>query len=168
VRNSLHWLLGMSLVLVSGSADAKEDQWRWRVFNNTDEVIFAFSDVNEATDNLSLPLFRCHKGRGRVQMEGEAPEPLRLAMAEFIRNNREPKVKSSLDDGADPINIVFSADDRWEFRVTMAASGSTFEQFKRAGVLQFQVGKAVVRQELKIKTGLEGAAQFQEICKRPP
>jgi hypothetical protein len=153
--------LGTLLALACGSANAaKEGEWSWRIFDNGDDETLAITDTDLAGDNIKMPLIFCTKAQGRITVRGDASEPLRLAMADVIRDNREPAAKLA-PSGEENIELFFG--ESWQYRIVISADEPAFEQFKRTGVLQFKLGKATVREQFTV--GLENIAKFQDICK---
>jgi hypothetical protein len=84
-------VLVASAVPTIATAEATEDV-RWRAFDQGDGALLAISDGDEATDHFGLPLLSCKKGIGVVEIQGEAKERLRIAMANLIRGDKTPLV----------------------------------------------------------------------------
>jgi hypothetical protein len=120
----------------------------------------AITDTDLAGDNIKMPLMDCKKAVGRVTIRGDATKALRHAMADAVRNDREPLVKLT-PTGEEDIELYFA--ESWQYRIAASADAPFFEQFKRTGVLKFQLGKATVVE--KFTVGLENVAQFLDICK---
>jgi hypothetical protein len=156
-----------SAALAFGSAHAKEDEWRWRVSDQEGQALLAKSDIDEATDNLGLPMFTCKDKSGNVTVEGEAKEALRIAIAGLIRADEIPWIQVTPD--AEPetttIDVFYSFIDGWRYKFDIQEDHKSFERFKRDGVLEFKLGEAAVHEEFKV--GLENVTKFLDICKRP-
>ena len=153
--------------LAFGSAHAQENEWRWRVFDREGEALLAMTDTDEATDNFGLPLFTCKDKSGNVNVEGEAKENLRVAMANLLRTNDIPWIQVVPDVAPDTtaIDLYFSFIDGWRYKFDLQEDHKSFERFKRDGVLEFKLGEAVVHEEFKV--GVENVSKFLDLCKRP-
>lgn len=154
-------------VLASGSADASDDQWRWRVFDREGEALLAMTDADEATDHFGLPLLTCKNKSGNVSVEGEAKENLRIAMAGLIRADEPPWIQVIPDTTPETttIDVFYSFIDGWRYKFDLQEDHKSFERFKRDGVLEFELGEAVVHEEFNV--GLDNVTKFLDICKRP-
>jgi hypothetical protein len=155
-------------VLAAGSADAKDDEWRWRVFDREGEALLGMTDTEEATDNFGLPIFTCKGKSGNVSIEGEAKESLRVAMANVIRVDEIPwiQVMPETTPQTTTLDLLYSFVDGWRYKFDIREEHKWFERFKRDGVLEFKLGEATVHEEFKV--GLENVGKFLDLCKSPP
>ena len=158
----------VALGFAVGSARAKNDEWRWRVSDQEGQAVLAKSDTDEATDNLGLPMFTCNDKSGNVTVEGEAKEPLRIAMAGLIQVDEIPWIQVVPDATPETatIDLFYSFIDGWRYKFDIQEDHKSFERFKRDGVLEFKLGGTVVHEEFKV--GLENVTKFLDLCKRPP
>jgi hypothetical protein len=166
-RKSLNWILTALFSLTCVSASAKEGEVRWRVFDQLDQALLVIADTDEATDSFGSPMFSCTKKSGNVNVEGEAKENLRVAMANLIRANETPWIQVMPDTAsrAATVDLVFSEIDGWRYKFGLSAGHKSFERFKRDGVIEFKLGKATVHEEFK--AGLENIVKFFDLCERP-
>jgi hypothetical protein len=145
------------------------DTARWRLFEERDAALLAIADTDEGTDAFGSPLFRCKKASGHIEAEGATNDDIRTAMAAMISSDKYPLIQlfPEARDNVSLLSLSYSeADEGWRFYFLLKAVGPTFEEFKRTGQLAFKAGTKVIRAE--IKAGIENAARFQDICKRPP
>jgi hypothetical protein len=157
----------VTAALLFGSAYAMEGEWRWRVFDPEGEAILAMTDTDEATDNFGLPLFTCKDKSGNLNVEGQAKENLRVAMANLIRADETPWIRVVPDVAPESatIDLYFSSIDGWRYKFNLQEDHKSLDRFKRDGVLEFKLGDAFVHEEFKV--GLENVARFLELCRRP-
>jgi hypothetical protein len=177
--------LGKSLIVsqlvlcgISSAVVADQTKWRlskvsdtarWRLFEERDAALLAIADTDEGTDAFGSPLFRCKKASGPIEAEGATNDDIRTAMAAMISSDKYPLIQlfPEARDNVSLLSLSYSeADEGWRFHFLLEAVGPTFEEFKRTGQLAFKAGTKVIRAE--IKAGIENAARFQDICKRPP
>jgi hypothetical protein len=162
----LSWLLGISLALATGASNAKEDEWRWRVLDQEDEALLVISDTHGG-DHFGLPLLSCKKNTGAVEVEGEARENLRFAMADLIRADGVPWIQAmpeAASVGDTTLDLHVNMLDGWRYKFLLSADHRAFERFKRSGVIEFKLGAVVVHEEFKV--GLESAGKFFDLCKK--
>jgi hypothetical protein len=152
---------------VSGTARAQDSEIRWRVFDQGDTALLAIADTDEATDNFGLPVLSCKSKLGSVEIEGEAKENLRFAMADLIRADETPWIQVLPDTAPETttIDVFFSFIDGWRYKFNITDDHKSFDRFKRDGVLDFKLGKAMVHEEFKV--GLVNVTKFLDLCKRP-
>jgi hypothetical protein len=155
------------VVLASGSANAQGGEVRWRVFDLEGQALLAIADTNEGTDHFGLPLFSCKDKSGLVTVEGEAKQNLRFAMADLIRADGTPGIRVAPDTAPDTttLDLFFSFLDGWRYKFNLAADHTSFERFKREGVLEFKLGEVAIHEEFKV--GLENVGKFLDLCKPP-
>jgi hypothetical protein len=168
-RTSLQRILGTLFFLASVSAYANEGEDRWRLSEQQDTALLAITNTDEATDAFGSPLFRCKKGSGYIEAEGETNADIRAAMAAMISSDKYPLIQlfPAAKENVSLLSLSYSeADEGWRFHFLLEAVGPTFEEFKRTGQLAFKAGTKVIRAEFK--AGIENAARFQDICKRSP
>jgi hypothetical protein len=153
-------------LLTMATAEATEDV-RWRAFDQGDGALLAISDTDEATDHFGLPLFSCKKGLGFVEIEGEAKENLRIAVANLIRADETPLVQVLPDvqseTNMNTIELFFTFIDGWRYRINLSTDHGALLRLRRDGVLDFKVAAATVHEEFKI--GLESVGKFLDLCK---
>jgi hypothetical protein len=103
-----------------------------------------------------------------IQVGGDAKHDLLTAMADVIRADEYPRVHVFPVDSGDTslLNLSYSEMRGWQYSFDLEAAGAAFDEFKRTGQLTYKIGTTVVTEELK--TGLESAAKFQDICRQPP
>ena len=166
-RKSMHWPLVALIAAVSGTAHAQDNEIRWRVFDQGDAALLVIADTDDATDNLGLPVLSCKSKFGSVEIEGEAKENLRFAMADLIRADETPWIQVLPDTAAETttIDVFFSFIDGWRYKFIIGDDHKSFDRFKREGVLEFKLGKAMVHEEFKV--GLVNVTKFLELCERP-
>ena len=159
-------VLAALAVVTMATAEATEDV-RWRAFDQGDSALLAISDGDEATDHFGLPLLSCKKGIGVVEVEGEAKEHLRVAMANLIRGDETPLVRVLPDAHSEAnmntINLLFTFVDGWRYKLDLTTDHGAFARLRREGVLDFAVGTASVHEEFKV--GLENVGKFLDLCK---
>ena len=168
VQTSLQRILAALFLLASGSAYSEEGEVRWRVFDQEGEALLVITDTDEATDHFGLPMFSCKHKSGNVNVEGEAKENLRVAMASLIRTDQTPWIQVIPDANPETttLNLYFSFIDGWRYKFDFSDDHKSFERFKRDGVLEFKLGETTVHEEFKV--GLENVTKFLDLCKRPP
>jgi hypothetical protein len=165
----LPWLLGMYLALAACASDAKEDEWRWRVLDQEDEALLVISDANGG-DHFGLPLLSCKKNTGAVEVEGEARENLRFAMADLLRADGVPWIRAmpesaSVGEAGDTtLDLHINMLDGWRYKFLLSADHRAFERFRRSGEIEFKLGAVAVHEEFK--AGLESAGKFFDLCKK--
>ena len=154
------------MVLSSGPGHSADENVRWRVFDRDGEALLVISDTDEASDDFGLPALSCRKGTGTVNIEGEAKESLRIAMADAIRADKPPWIQVVPDTKPETtsIDLYFSFVDGWRYKFNLQQDHKAFERFGRDGVIEFKLGRAAVHEEFK--TGVESALKFLELCKR--
>jgi hypothetical protein len=155
-------------VLASGAADANEDQWHWRALDQGDDALLVISNGQEGTDYFGLPLLYCKKDTGAVEVEGEAKENLRFAMADLIRADGIPLIQvmpEATPAGDTTLDLHVNMLDGWRYKFQLSANHKAFESFKETGVIEFKLGDVTVHEEFKV--GLESVAKFFDLCKRP-
>jgi hypothetical protein len=93
-----------AIVVLACGLTAKADEWHWRVLDQGDGALLVISNGEQGTDQFGLPLFSCKKGLNSIDVEGEAKEDLRFAMADLIRADEVPWIKvipqTTPEDGA--------------------------------------------------------------------
>jgi hypothetical protein len=145
-------------------AEAAEDP-RWRAFDQGDGALLAISDGDEG--HFGLPLFTCKKGLGLVEIEGEAKERLRIAVADLIRADETPLVQvlpdAQSEANMNTIELFFTFIDGWRYRINLPRDHGAFLRLRQEGVLDFKVKAASVHEEFRI--GLENVGRFLELCK---
>jgi hypothetical protein len=153
--------------LASGSAGAQKEESRWRVFDQEGEALLAIANTDEATDHFGLPIFTCKDKSGHVNVEGEAKENLRSAMANLIRADEIPSIQVLPDAAAETttIDLFFSYMDGWRYKFDLESDHKSFERFKRDGVIDFKLGQVTIHEEFKV--GLESVTKFLDLCERP-
>ena len=153
-------------LLAAGSANAKDDEWRWRVFDREGEALLAIGKTDGATDYFGLPIFSCKDKSGNVSVEGEAKESLRVAMADLIQIDEAPWIEVMPDSTppATTIDLFYSMIDGWRYKFDLSADYKSFEQFMQNGVIEFKLGQVTVHEEFKV--GLESITEFFNLCKR--
>jgi hypothetical protein len=154
------------IALASNTANADDNEVRWRVFDEGGEALLAIVDTDEPTDNLGVPLLSCKDGMGAVNIEGVANEKLRVAMAEMMRADVVPEIQVIPDatPGATSIELFYSyAGEGWRYKFLLQENHAAFERFRREGVLEFKLGDAAIHEEFKV--GLENVGKFLELCK---
>ena len=155
-----------ALALLSIAAADAEDG-KWRAFDQGDGALLAITVGDEATDHFGLPLFSCKKGLGLVEIEGEAKENLRIAVANLIRADETPLVQVLPDvrseTNMNTIELFFTFIDGWRYRINLPTDHGALLRLRRGGVLDFKVAAANVHEEFKI--GLESVDKFRDLCK---
>jgi hypothetical protein len=114
-------------------------------------------------------MLSCNDGMGAVNVEGEANEKLRVAMAGMIRANEAPEIQVLPDatPGAASLELFHSfAGNGWRYKFLLQQNHQAFERFRREGVLEFKLGDAAIHEEFKV--GLESVGKFLELCKPQP
>jgi hypothetical protein len=154
--------------LSTSPARAADDGVRWRVFDEVGEALLVIADTDKATDNFGLPILSCKDGMGTVNVEGEAKENLRRAMADLIRTDQAPWIQVLPDTKPESasIDLFFSFIDGWRYKFSLQENHKAFERFKSEGLLEFKLGEAAVHEEFKV--GLESVDKFLELCKPKP
>jgi hypothetical protein len=152
----------------SAAVAAGDAEERWRNFEGDNEASLLITTTEGATDDYGSPHFQCRRGSGVIQVGGDAKQDLRIAMAQVIRIDEYPMVHVFPIDSGDTslLNLSYSEVRGWQYSFDLQAAGAAFDEFKRTGQLTYKLGTTVVTEEFK--TGLESAAKFQDICKRPP
>ena len=158
-------VLAAFALLSIAAADAED--MKWRAFDQGEGALLAISDTDEATDHFGLPLFSCKKGLGFVEIEGEAKENLRIAVANLIRADGTPLVQVLPDvqseTNMNTIELFFTFIDGWRYRINLPTDHGALLRLRREGVLDFKVDPASVHEEFKI--GLESVGKFLDLCK---
>jgi hypothetical protein len=129
----------------AGLANADENEVRCRVFDEAGEALLAIADTDQPTDNLGIPMLSCNDGMGAVNVEGEANEKLRVAMAGMIRANEAPEIQVLPDatPGAASLELFHSfAGNGWRYKFLLQQNHQAFQRFRREGVLEFKLGDA--------------------------
>jgi hypothetical protein len=161
-------LLAAFAILASGSADANEDELRWRALDQGDDALLVISNGQEGTDYFGLPLLSCKKNAGAMEVEGEAKENLRFAMADLVRADGIPLIQvmpEATSAGDTTLDLHINMLDGWRYKFQLSANHKAFESFKETGVIEFKLGDVTVHEEFKV--GLESVAKFFDLCKRP-
>jgi hypothetical protein len=155
------------LAPVSAAVAAGNAEERWRIYEGDDWASLLITTTEGATDDFSSPYFSCRRGSGRIKVGGDAKQDLRTAMADVIRADEYPRLHL-LPFDSDHISLLsmsYSEMRGWQYDFDLPAVGPSFDEFKRTGLLMFNVGTTVFTEEFK--AGLESAAKFQDICKQP-
>jgi hypothetical protein len=153
--------------LATGSAHSAEGEVRWRMLDQGDDALLVISNGQEG-DHFGLPLLSCKKNTGAVEVEGEAKENLRFAMADLIRSDGIPMIHvtpEATPAGDTTLNLYVNMLDGWRYKFQLSVDHKAFERFKENGVIEFKLGEVTVHEELKV--GLDSVGNFFDLCKRP-
>lgn len=147
------------------SAQAGEDDWRWRIFDQGSDALLAIANSDSPGDVFGLPILSCQQNSNTITVEGEAKDNLRVAMANLIRADQPPslQVQPATQSDTNTIELFFSAIDGWRYKFDLRADHAAFAGFSREGSFNFKVGPAAVHEEFKV--GLESVAKFLDLCR---
>jgi hypothetical protein len=163
----LGWLVLAAFALPPALAE-EDKQVRWR-FNAYDgRGYLTSSDTDEPTDDVGLLLLRCREKSGDIEVTGIPGAEFRGAIGATIATDKYPLIEFVLKAPGQTSLLRFEYSElheTWLYNFNLSSKEEPFETFKRTGILEFKLGEARDRRELK--AGLEAIAKFQAFCQPP-